>query len=148
PATTAVVPVIEPAAPALESPARTAADEPVATTGAALAATAAPAVRTATTAADLAGDLDLLRRVHEALRAGRSQVALSLLDREGKGLEAGPLAEEAQGARVSALCQLGRVAEARGATSRFLATWPTSPLAMRLRGGCATLGTNSKPEGD
>ena len=152
----ATEPVAQPPAAAMDSPAGMVASEPVApvaaaavaTSGAGVAAPAAPAQRAATTAADLAGDLDLLRRVHEALRAGRSQAALSLLDREGKGLDAGPLAEEAQGARVSALCQLGRVAEARDATSRFLATWPTSPLAMRLRGGCAALGTNSKPEGD
>jgi hypothetical protein len=86
--------------------------------------------------------------VHAALQGGRPDVALSLLDHEGKGLDAGPLAEEAQGARVSALCQLGRVAEARAATGRFLATWPTSPLASRLREGCAALGVNSKPGDD
>ncbi len=71
-----------------------------------------------------------------------------MIDRGGKGLEAGPLAEEAQVARVSALCQLGRVADARAATDRFIVAWPTSPLATRLRGGCAVLGIRSKPHGD
>jgi len=134
-----------PAAGAIEPPATSLADE---TSSAPVATTLAPAPRTAPAAPDLAGDLDRLRQVHAALRGGRSEAALSLLDREGKRLEAGPLAEEAQGARISALCQLGRVVDARAATTRFVAAWPASPLALRLRGGCEALGANSKPEGD
>ena len=148
-------PIAEPTAAAIESPAPPLAGEAAPAPGVAPAVTPAvapaPASRAAPAApaaADLAGDLDRLRRVHEALRAGRAEAALSLLDREGQGLEAGPLAEEAQVARVSALCQLGRVADARAATARFLAAWPASPLAMRLRGGCAAPGTNSKPGDD
>jgi len=142
----AAVPSAGPAAVAIEPPATSLADEPLHSAPAAT--TLAPGPRTAPAAADLAGDLDRLRQVHAALRGGRSEEALSLLDREGKGLEAGPLAEEAQGGRISALCQLGRLADARAATARFVATWPASPLALRLRGGCEALGANSKPEGD
>ncbi len=147
PATTAAVPVAAgPAAEAIESPVVRTADEalgdPAGTTP------FASGVRTAPAAADLAEDLDLLRQVRASLRAGHSEAALSLLDHAGRRLEAGPLAEEAQVARVSALCQLGRVADARLVTDRFLAAWPTSPLAARLRGGCAALGINSKPGAD
>ena len=140
----AAVPAAEP--PAAIEPSTTG-DEPPQSAPAAAALT--PGLRaSAPGPADLLEDLDRLRQVHAALRAGRFQAALSLLDREGEGLEAGPLAEEAQAARISALCQLGRLAEARAATDRFLATWPASPLAMRLRGVCAGVRANSNPEGD
>jgi len=92
------------------------ADAPPGTSSGAM--TSPSAVRTPAGAADLAADLDLLRQVHAALHGGRADVALSLLDHEGKGLDAGPLAEEAQGARVAALCQLGRLPEARAAFNR------------------------------
>ncbi len=145
-ATPSTAPGAQSAVEAIGSPAVTTTDEsPRAFSGTTPAASGA---RTAPAPADLAEDLDLLRRVHAALRTGRSDAALSLLDRAGKGLEAGPLGEEAQVARVSALCQLGRIADARTATSRFLVAWPTSPLAVRLRGGCAALGTNAKPDAD
>jgi hypothetical protein len=129
---------------AAESPAQRGADDPL---PGPTSAPAASGVQIAT-AADVADDLDVLRQVHAALRGRRSEVALSLLDRAARGLEAGPLAEQAQGARVSALCQLGRLADAREATHRFLVAWPASPLAMRLRGGCDALEVNAKPNAD
>ena len=104
--------------------------------------------RTPSTVVDLAGDLDLLRKVHTALLGRRSEAALSLLDHAARSLDLGPLAEEAQVARVSALCQLGRAVDARAAADRFLVAWPTSPLAARLRDGCAGIWTNSKPGAD
>jgi hypothetical protein len=107
---------------------------------------AASGDQTTIAASDLAQDLDVLRQVHAALRSRRSEAALSLLDRAGPRLATGPLAEEAQGARVSALCQLGRIVDARAATDRLLVAWPTSPLAMRLRGGCDALGVNAKAD--
>jgi hypothetical protein len=136
-----------PAAEAIEAPdVVTTAEE--ASRSPAAAATSAPAVTTLTPAVDLAADLDLLRQVHAALRGGRPEAALSLLDRAGRGLEGGPLAEEAQAARVSALCQLGRVADARAATDRFLVSWPSSPLATRLRAGCAAVGAHTRAGAD
>ncbi|MGD0679863.1 MAG: hypothetical protein ABSC94_31150 [Polyangiaceae bacterium] len=120
--------------------------EPSATapTTATPAATTTPASGVgAANVAPLAEDLERLRGVRANLRTGHPELVLSLLDREGGRLEAGPLAEEAQAARVSALCQLGRQAEVHEATRRFLAVWPASPLAMRLRLGCAALGADS-----
>jgi hypothetical protein len=138
PETPAAAAGAEPAAEAIESPgvARTAEEPSRSPAGA---ATSLAGVATAAAGVDLSADLDLLRQVHAALRGGRPEAALSLLDRAGRGLEGGPLAEEAQAARVSALCQLGRVAEARAATDRFLISWPSSPLATRLRGRCSAV---------
>jgi hypothetical protein len=112
-----------------------------------LAVTAVPDARTPV-AAHLAEDLALLRQAHQALRAGDAASALSLLDRPGSSLDAGPLAEEAQLARISALCQLGRTTEAHTATERLLATWPGSPAGKRLRDGCSVLAPARKESED
>jgi len=95
-------------------------------------------------AAHLAEDLALLRQAHQVLRAGDPATALSLLDGPGSPLDAGPLAEEAQLVRISALCQLGRATAAHAAIERLLAAWPGSPAGMRLRSGCAVLATPRK----
>src|SRR3979409_131952 len=93
-----------------------------------------PPAGPAPAAADLATAVELLRRVHGALHGGQAGRALELL-RESAIVLDGPLAEEAQAARVSALCQLGREADARVAVDRFVAVWPGSPLAARLQEG-------------
>jgi hypothetical protein len=85
---------------------------------------------------DLAAELDLLREVHSALRAWQADRALALLDRYDRLGRPGPLDEQAQAARVSALCQLGRATDARAALDRFVARWPGSVLATRLQSGC------------
>jgi outer membrane protein assembly factor BamD (BamD/ComL family) len=89
---------------------------------------------------DLAAAIDILRRVRGALRAGQPAEALGLLRGSAALLQSGPLAEEAQAALASALCQLGRTEEARAVIDRFLVAWPASPLAMRLGDGCGALG--------
>jgi hypothetical protein len=91
---------------------------------------------------DLAVELDLLREVHAALRARQADRALVLLDRYDRTVRAGPLDEEAEAARVSALCQLGRQTDARGALARFAARWPGSVLATRLQSGCFAAGAS------
>ena len=94
-------------------------------------------------ARELAAELDLLHEVHAALRARQADRALALLDRWGRSSGPRPLDEEAEAARVSALCQLGRDSDAQRAIERFVARWPGSPLASRLQGGCAALGANA-----
>jgi Flp pilus assembly protein TadD len=89
---------------------------------------------------DLAAAIDVLHRARGALRAGQPEQAIDLLRRNAALLDAGPFAEEAQAARASALCQLGRTQEAQAAIDRFLRVWPASPLATRLRDGCGALG--------
>jgi hypothetical protein len=126
---------------------------PPLTSAASLAATPSPAPATAPilatvpadvphtspTTDDLAAELGLLHDVHRALRAGQPDRALALLDRSATLLERGAMAEQAHAARVSALCQLGRVADARAEIERFVARWPASPLAVRLEGGCSAV---------
>jgi hypothetical protein len=89
---------------------------------------------------DLVVELDLLREVHSALRARQADRALALLDRYDRGGRTGPLDEEAQAARVSALCQLGRQTDARAALARFAARWPGSVLTTQLESSCFTRG--------
>ena len=80
----------------------------------------------------LAAETRRLREAHSALRAGDPQKALALLGEQG-----GQLGEERAAARVLALCQMGRVAEAEAARAAFLREHPRSPLAARIQGGCA-----------
>lgn len=77
----------------------------------------------------------------ELAQVGKAQAAL----RDGKGAEAlealggadgGALAEERQAARVFALCQVGKDAEAKQAAQAFLAKYPRSPQVARVRGSC------------
>jgi hypothetical protein len=103
------------------------------------------AIQNARVPGDLPAALELLHRVHGALRAGQPDRALDLLDRGNRILEGGPLAEEALGARISALCRMGRDADARAAIDRLLTVWPRSPLAAQLRGGCTALAESAGP---
>jgi hypothetical protein len=63
------------------------------------------------------------------LARGRAQAALEALGR----YRGGPLAEEAAYGRIEALRALGRASEERAATERFLATYPGSSYAAKLR---------------
>jgi hypothetical protein len=60
-----------------------------------------------------------------------------LLDAFAKEFPGGVLTEEALATRVSALCALGRVSEARAVGMRFVQRYPRSPVAARVRGSCA-----------
>ena len=84
----------------------------------------------------LSVELPILRRIHEELRAHHPAQALGLLDQYASVLRTGPLVEEAELARVSALCQIGSTDDARSAIERFVARWPGSPMAVALQNGC------------
>jgi outer membrane protein assembly factor BamD (BamD/ComL family) len=75
--------------------------------------------------------------VQRALRDGRAEEALRLLAEQDKTFARGALHEERAAARVLALCSAGRTAEGRAARDRFLATYPRSPAADRVRSSCA-----------
>jgi hypothetical protein len=92
----------------------------------------APAASPAPEEDPLAAETRRLREAHSALQAGDPQKALGLLGEQG-----GQLGEERAAARVLALCQMGRVAEAESARAAFLREHPRSPLADRVRSGCA-----------
>jgi hypothetical protein len=121
------------ASPPIEAPAaieRTAAIE--ATAAAPPTAPAPPAPADADTLID---ETRRLRDAHAAMKGGDPSRALSLLEEQSA---VGPkLREERAAARVLALCQLGRVDEAKAAAGRFLAESPRSPLADRVRASCA-----------
>ena len=48
------------------------------------------------------------------------------------------LAEERAAMRVFTLCGMGKIEEAHLEAERFLARWPRSPQAPRVRAGCAS----------
>ncbi|WP_437633958.1 hypothetical protein [Sorangium sp. So ce854] len=75
-----------------------------------------------------------LREVHEALRRGDAERALSLLDAPDAGGQ--ELREERTAARVLALCKLGKGAEGRAAMLDFLRSSPGSPYSDRVRAAC------------
>jgi hypothetical protein len=85
----------------------------------------------------LARETAALRAANEALRSGAAARSLSLLDAFAKEFPGGVLTEEALATRVSALCALGRVSEARAVGTRFVQRYPRSPVAARVRGSCA-----------
>lgn len=86
---------------------------------------------------DLGSEVAVLQSAQKSLQSGKPADALAALDAHEKKHGAGSLSEERAAARVFALCELGREAEARAAAQRFLAATPSSPLAPRVARGCA-----------
>jgi RNA polymerase sigma-70 factor (ECF subfamily) len=91
-------------------------------------------------AGGLAEETLRLRAADEALRSGDADRALSLLDEHSRSYPASVLSEERSADRVSALCKLGRLAEAQDEAERFLASTPDSLLADRVRSSCGVVG--------
>jgi len=87
------------------------------------------------TAADLEAEMKLIRGADAALRAGRSNEALTLLAQHQAEHPHASLAHEREGLRAIANCQIG-VAGSSSAAERFLSRSPHSPLAPRLRSAC------------
>ncbi len=84
----------------------------------------------------LDSDIQLLRDVDAALRSGRAEAALRVLDDRRSHGSAGALVQERAASRVVVLCALRRTEEARAAASNFLRQWPDSPLTPRVRSAC------------
>lgn len=96
-----------------------------------------PTPPTAAGAADgLRAETEALRLAQQALRDEMPQQALSLLDEQDLRLRNGQLRQERAAARVLALCQVGRVGEARAQALRFERLWPRSALLGRIRSAC------------
>jgi hypothetical protein len=96
----------------------------------------APSTRSVAAAGDVAAEVRLLDQAHTAMHAGDAERALGLLEDHGRRYPKGALGEERDAARIAALCALGRTAEARDATDRFLRAAPRSPQAGPLRASC------------
>lgn len=84
----------------------------------------------------IGAETQLLRRADQALRNGDPPRALDLLDEHARTFPNGVLAEERSAERVTTLCALGRVSEARTEAARFLAANGESPLADAVRRSC------------
>jgi hypothetical protein len=84
----------------------------------------------------LRAETEALRLAQQALREKLPQQALRLLDEQDVRFRDGVLQQERAAARVLALCQANRVAEARAQGLRFERLWPQSVLLGRVRGAC------------
>ncbi|XXX78088.1 hypothetical protein WMF30_04885 [Sorangium sp. So ce134] len=82
-------------------------------------------------------DAKLLRDVRAALGAGKDEEALKMLETRRANPTEGVLGQERAAAHILTLCRLGRTAEARAASERFLRQHPRSPLGERIRRACA-----------
>jgi hypothetical protein len=92
-----------------------------------------PATSTPTkSATTLAAELQL---IHAARNAPPLQ-ALELIDRHAEQFPDGEFRHEREGLRVIALCELGRLDEARRASEGFLARSPGALLIQRVSAGC------------
>lgn len=97
---------------------------------------AEPVAEPAPVASTLAAENTLLRRAQRAISQGEPEAALRHLGAHASRFPQGMLTEEREAARVVALCDAGRQAEARALAARFLAERPASPLAARVRAAC------------
>jgi hypothetical protein len=79
----------------------------------------------------------LLREANMALQSGDVRVAMDRLDAHARAFPRGALSEEREVERVSVLCAAGQTAAAREAALLFVAAYPASPLAPRIRASCA-----------
>lgn len=77
-----------------------------------------------------------LREAQQAIGVGQAQRALALVAEQDQRFAGGALQQERAAARVFALCNLGRRAEARGEAHSFEKRWPRSPLIARVRRAC------------
>jgi hypothetical protein len=92
----------------------------------------------------LSSQVAAIREARAAIRRGDGASALAALDKGLPQGQGGPLEQEAILARVSALCLLGNVAAAKRAAEQFLARFPDSLLAPRVRNSCA-FGASGSP---
>jgi len=139
-----VVPPAETAAPRLTapvSPARPASElSPPASAAAprgAAPTTTARATGRGRAPGELSAETALIASAQAATNRDEAARALELLDEYERRFGNGALAEEHAAARVLALCSAGRRAAARAEAARFLARWPRSPQAARVRQACA-----------
>jgi len=86
----------------------------------------------------------LLRRAQRSLRDGYPDESLEILDRMDTEIAGGVLQEERAVARVLALCESGETSQAKHAAERFLAAYPSSVHAARIRSSCAFVSSEGK----
>lgn len=129
-------PTTHPAATTQPSAARPTPSPTLATAPSAMAPQPSAAAPTRTASRSLQAETALLARAQRALGAGTPAAALPWIQQHAARFPNGELAQEREAARVLALCALQRTNEAHTAIQSFLRTWPTSPLADRVRAAC------------
>jgi hypothetical protein len=88
-------------------------------------------------AADLEGEMKLLRQADGALRRGDSAAALAALNKHAALYPTGVLSQEREGVRAIALCSAGSMSQGQAAARRFLEQASKSPLSSRIRSACS-----------
>ncbi len=141
PVATLASPALEPAysapqAPSLAPPLAVVPSKAPATDSLASPPPASAPKAAAASASTLDAEVALLQEVNGALHDEDGARALQLLGDHARRFPSGALVEETQAARVFALCEVGRVAEARDVAGRFLREHPRSPLAPRVSRAC------------
>jgi hypothetical protein len=116
-----------------------AAPSPAAGKGVAPSSAGEPAEAPAETAprSTLGAETSLLEAAHAALSRGDASSALALLERHEHEFPTGALVEERLAAKVFALCQAGRKADATRAAARLLRLSPSTPFRARVLDSCA-----------
>lgn len=104
------------------------------------AAASVPVASTGAPASTLTAEAELLARAQQALREGDAAAALRLLEEHERRFPAGELGDARRGARVRALCDLGRGAQARAEASSLLRERPHSPVAAGVADVCSRSG--------
>lgn len=85
----------------------------------------------------LAEETTLLRAAKTALAEGRAEAALTPLQEHARRFPQGQLADARHRTRIRALCDLGRVSQARGEARQLARTRPGDPLAQQALSICA-----------
>jgi hypothetical protein len=86
--------------------------------------------------ADPSDELGLVRAMQQALRSGDASRALALAGEHGRRFPRGTLAEEREGVRAVAQCQLAAPSERATILQTFVRRHPSSPYAPRVKAVC------------
>jgi hypothetical protein len=93
----------------------------------------------------LRAETALIRAGLDALHGGDPARALALFNEHAREFPGGVLADERDVERITALCGLGRTAEASDAVSLFLGRHPNASLVNRVLASCGGSGSRSIP---
>jgi hypothetical protein len=86
--------------------------------------------------ADPSDELGLVRAMQQALRSGDATRALALAGEHGRRFPRGTLAEEREGVRAVAQCQLAAPSGRATILQTFVRRHPSSPYAPRVKAVC------------
>jgi outer membrane protein assembly factor BamD (BamD/ComL family) len=87
------------------------------------------------TAASIAEETRLIGRARKALGTGDNAAALAIAAEHAQQFPSGQFTQEREAVRTRAHCNRGD-ANAQNAAEKFLAKWPKSPYAAKVRGSC------------